>query len=129
MLYKSLDTIILCFFVALGFSILYMVLVQFFPKGMNYAAVILGWLAILASAICLFTYNTSENIFRTIVGLLLILILIIIAVTFIKNQASLKIHGIFLNYSTKFIKDRPITLAYIPLFLLFLVAFITIVVL
>lgn len=54
---NSLDTIVLCFFVALGVSIIYFLLVQFFPKPMNYAAVIVGGLAILATAICLFFYD------------------------------------------------------------------------
>jgi len=56
--YKSIDTVIICFFTALGFSLLYLLLVQFLPRIMNYAAVILGWLVILAFTICIFAYQT-----------------------------------------------------------------------
>lgn len=59
LLYKSLDTIILCFIVSLGFSVLYMLLVQFFPKIMAYVAVILGSIIILACAICILNYSRS----------------------------------------------------------------------
>lgn len=128
-LYNSLDTIILCFFVALGFSIIYMLAVQFFPEVMNFVAIVLGSLVILACAICLFTYGISDSIFRIVVGCVLILFIIVIAITFFKNRDSLKIHGIFLKHSTKFIRDRPLTLAYIPLFFIFLVGFIVIIVL
>lgn len=119
----------LCFFVALGFSILYMALVQVAPKLMNNLAVIAGSVMILACAICIFTYGAGENAFRIVIGCVLIFMLIIIALTFLKNRSSLRIHGIFLNYSTQFLKDRPITLLYIPLFLAFLVSFIIIIVL
>lgn len=96
---------------------------------MNNLAVILGSIIILACAICLFTYGASENLFRIIIGCILIFMLIVIVTTFIKNQSSLRIHGIFLTYSTHFIRDRPLTLLYIPLFLLFLIAFIIMIVL
>ena len=56
--YNSLDTIVVCFFIALGVSIIYFLLVQFLPKKMNYVAVIVGGLAILVTAFCLFFYQT-----------------------------------------------------------------------
>lgn len=104
LLYKSLDTIILCFIVSLGFSVIYMLLVQFFPKIMAYVAVILGSLIILACAICILNYSRSEHTFRIVVACLLILVFLIILISYCKNQRALKIHGIFLSYAAKFVR-------------------------
>jgi hypothetical protein len=60
---------------------------------------------------------------------LLILVVIVIAITFIKNTKSIRIHGIFLSHATKFIRQRLGTLIYIPLFFLLLLGFITLIVL
>lgn len=103
LLYKSLDTIILCFLVSLGFSILYLLFVQFLPRAMAYFAVIVGSLIILACAICILNYSRSEHTFRIVVACLLILIFLIIIIGYFKNQRALKIHSIFLSYAAKFI--------------------------
>lgn len=85
---NSLDTIILCFFVAFGVSIIYFLLVQFLPKPMNYAAVIVGGLAILATAVCLFLYKTDQKILKIIAGIILLIILLLIIMTVFKNRDS-----------------------------------------
>lgn len=129
LLYNSLDTIMLCFFVALGCSLLFFILVQFLPKIMNYVVIALGMITILASGVCLFYYETTFTTFKIVLGCLLVLSFIIIVFLIIQNMDSIRMYGIFLQASTQFVKDRPFALLYIPLFLLLIAGFIAMVVL
>lgn len=119
----------LCFFIACGISLLYMFLVQCIPNFMNYAAVGLGIIVILGSAICVFLYRTSQHTVKTVLAVCLLFVLLIILLTICKNNDSWRMHSIFLSYSTKMIRDRGATIFYIPIFFVFLVAFIAILVL
>lgn len=102
--YKSLDTIYLCFFVAIGISFIYFLLVQFLPKIMNYAAVIVGGIIVLVTAVLLFLYKTHQTTLKIIAGVILLLFLLVIIMTILKNNDSWRMHAIFLKYSTKMIK-------------------------
>jgi len=55
---RSLDVIMICMAIAAGASVIYMLLVQFFPRFMNYAAIILGTLAMIALLVCCILYKT-----------------------------------------------------------------------
>lgn len=114
---------------AIGFSILYLLAVQFMPNIISYVSVILGWLVILAATICIFTYSTEAVAFKIVIGCLFAIVLIAILYTTIKNLNSMKIHSIFLSYSTKLFKERPIVFIYIPIFLVLLLCFIVILIL
>ena len=57
--FNSLDTIVLCFFLALIASLIFMILVQCLPGIMNYATIAIGIIAILISAVCVFLYHTN----------------------------------------------------------------------
>lgn len=127
--YNSIDTIVLSFFVALGFSILYFLLVQCFPTVMNYAAMVVGLIVIVATIICIFTYQTENPGVKIAAGVILIIVFIVIVMTVLKNKDSWDMHRIFLKYSTVMVKDRMTTLLYIPLFFAILVCFVIILVL
>ena len=107
----------------------YFILVQFLPKIMNYAAVILGGVIILVTAIILFFYPTNISGLKILAGLILLLFLLLIIFTIFKNTDSWRMHSIFLKHSTHAIKQRKLTILYIPLFFIILVAFVTILVL
>ena len=106
-----------------------MFFVQCLPTFMNYAAVALGMVIILASAICVFLYRTSQHTAKLVLASCLIFVLLIILMTICKNNDSWRMHAIFLSYSTKMVKDRGVTIFYIPIFFIFLVGFIAILVL
>lgn len=127
--YNSLDTIVLSFFVALGFSLVFMLFVQFLPKIMNYATVGVGMVAILVTTICVFLYRTSQVTVQTVIGICLIVVLVIILLTICKNTDSWKMHAIFLSYATKMICDRCSSFFYIPIFFVVIVGFAVILVL
>lgn len=96
---------------------------------MNYAAVIVGCLIILATIICVFTYNTTETGVKNFTGIVLVIILVVILLTVCKNRDSWRMHAIFLKYATYVIKARLSTLIFIPIFFVFLVLFAMILVL
>lgn len=96
---------------------------------MNYAAVALGMIIILASAVCVFLYRTSQTTVKTVMAICLIFVLLIVLLTICKNNDSWRMHAIFLSHSTKMISDRGATIFYIPIFFVFLIGFIAILVL
>lgn len=59
----------------------------------------------------------------------MVLVLLVLACNVFKNMNPLRIYGIFLDYSTKFVRERPVALLYIPIFFLILVAFVVLIVL
>lgn len=59
----------------------------------------------------------------------MIVVLIVVGCNIFKNMNPLRIYGIFLDYSTKFVRERPITLVYIPIFFTILLAFVVLIVL
>lgn len=121
---NSLDTIVLSMILAISFSLLYVVLVQCFPKFMNIAVIVLATLVILALAICVFTYQYNAN-GKILVGILLCILFFIILLSSCKNRKSVTINGVFLDHASRMLgTSKCMTFFYIPLFILFLVGFI-----
>ena len=58
---NSLDTIVLAMIISAGISVLYLILVQLFPKQMNWGVIFLAMALTLALAICMFTYSSDPH--------------------------------------------------------------------
>lgn len=128
-LYKSLDTIRLCFFVSLAFCVAYLLCVQFFPTVTHYVTLITGCCIILACAICILLYNSNQS-FTKIFGFCeLLALLLIVATSSFRFHNSLRLHIVFMKYSTLFVRERPIVLALIPLFFVAIVGWVVVFVL
>lgn len=125
---NSLDVIKLSFLIGLGLSIIYCILTQCFPKIMNKAAVIGALIVILAFAILVVLYSTN-SVFKYVVAIILALLFIALLANFLKYRKTFELQGIFLTAASNMLKKRLLTFAYIPLFILILVAFILILVL
>jgi len=120
---NSIDVVFLCCFLAGGLSILYLLLTQFFPKIMNIFAVYIGIFFTLGLTICFFTYD-SNSPWKIPIGIALLIAFVILVFNLCKNGNTLKIHGVFLDASTKMLcLDRCFTFIYIPIFLVFIVIF------
>lgn len=112
---------------SIGLSILYVIMVQCFPKAMNRAIPILALLLILAVGICMFTYPQGSG--RTPIAVLLIIAFILIAVGIFRNRNAVTINGVFLEQAAHMLrKDRCGAFLYIPLFIAFLTGFILIII-
>lgn len=122
--YNSIDVIVLSFYISLVVSIIYFLLVQFFPTKMIYIGTIAGFIMLLAAIICLAFYQTHHTTVKVIVLILMIGLLIFAVLSTCKNPNSLRMHSIFLKWSTVVLKDRILTTLYIPLFMLILAMFI-----
>lgn len=58
---NSLDTIVLGMIISAGISIIYLILVQLFPKIMNWGVIFGAMVLTLALAICMFTYSSNSS--------------------------------------------------------------------
>ena len=105
--YNSVNTVGKCLvFVAIA-SILYMFFVQCCPRIMNRVSVVVGALALIAftATIILYPSNISP-MFRWVVFAISILFVLILVCTFAKYFPVWGLNGIFLDFATKFIRER-----------------------
>lgn len=117
-------TIKYAIFFAIGFSFIFMVLVQFFPLIMNYATIILGIISMFGLTICVIIYPSDVSSTAKIIAILcMILAIFIIGLTVYRNKSSWGINGIFLEYSSKFLAKRFYLIGLILIFLLFMAGF------
>lgn len=127
--YNSIDTILFSMFIALIISVIFALLVQFIPSRISIIIVVLSMIVLLIAIICLFTYKTDHIKTKIILGIFMLVILIFSLLTIFKHKSSLDLHSIYLKWSTKMVKDRILTLLYIPIFVIILAAFIFIIIL
>jgi hypothetical protein len=112
--YNSVKTAFRAVVVAFVISIIYMILVQCCPTVMNKAAVIIGTIALIGLLVTIFASpNTLASSTQFIVLGLVVIFLVILACTLVKNWSALTLNGIFLKHSAKFIGSR-IYLMFLP---------------
>jgi hypothetical protein len=90
---------------------------------MNYTAVFLGLILMVAAAVCLSFYKTNQNSAKWVLIIIIIVLFIFIVISFCKSPQSLRMHGTFLSYSTKMVGERKPVILYIPLFLILMIFF------
>ena len=112
------------FYISLVVSIIYFLLVQFFPTKMIYFGTIAGLVMLLAATICFLFYKTNHTAVKAIVCIVMIVVLLFALLSTWKNPNSLRMHSIFLKWSTVVLKDRLLTALYIPFYMLILAMFI-----
>lgn len=103
---------------------MYFTFVQVIPVIMNFAAVALGMATLLATAICVLTYETNLISFKIIIAIILLILFVFFVLTIYKHFDSLYLHSIYLKWSTTMCDDRKLSILYIPIFILILSAFI-----
>lgn len=114
---------------SLAFCAAFLLSVQFMPKITNYAVVVLAIAFLIASIICIATYQTSQTSILILEATLLGVLLAIILINVFRGFKSWKMYSLFLTYSTKVVYDKKSILLYIPIFWGILFAFIVIIVL
>lgn len=122
--YKSIDVIVISFYIALIVSIIFILVVQFFPTKVIYIGTILGLLMLLASIICVILYKTNHTKAKIVILVILVLLFLFSLLTTWKNPNSLRMHSIFLKWATVMVKNRILTVLYIPIFMIVLTLFI-----
>lgn len=90
---------VLSMILSISISILYLVLVQCFPKAMNIAVPILSLLTILALAICMFTYY-SDATGKIPIAIVLLIGFLIIALSLFRNRNSFRMNGVWMSKAT-----------------------------
>lgn len=126
--FNQISSIITCAVISLGLSILYMVLVQFYSRIMNYVAVVAGLIFMLVLAIFTLSYPTDHMGAKIIMGIVLLTLIVIVAYGAFKSKYCFDMHGLFLESSAQLVKENFKIIIMIPLFLIFLVLFIVMVI-
>ena len=127
-LMNSFEAIVICMISALGISIVYMILVQFWPEIMNKVALIIGIVLMTSIFLCICFYPTDYTKSKIAIIFFYLLLLVTTVGTLWKNRNNIEIHGIFLQYSTRMLTSRLYVFLYIPLFMVILTLFILIVI-
>ena len=94
--FKQISSIVTCALISLGLSVLYMVLVQFYSRTMNYVAVIAGLIFMLILAIFTISYPTEHLVAKVIMGVILLILISIVAYGAFKSKYCFDMHGLFL---------------------------------
>jgi hypothetical protein len=120
-LISSYDVILLSLLFGLLVGMVYLVLVMIVPKLMTYAVFFLA--AIMLLVIGLFIFLRPVSFFQPlfwnyIIAGLLILFSLFLVIFFLCYRREIELSSIFMVHANNFIKETPLVLAYIPLFLL-----------
>jgi hypothetical protein len=121
-IFDSLGKIKLGFLGALAIGLLFVTLVQLFPRFMNYFTVIAGGLLLIALGVSLLVY--PAYLFpklKLAFGILSIVFGVILASSLWFYRTQLKINGIFLYHATQVVRSNCNIMFYIPLFIIFAV--------
>ena len=95
---NSLDAIMICMLVALGISIIYMLLVQCcLPRFMNTAAVVLGILVMVAVLILVALYDTLWVKSKWFIFAVFLIFVLVTVLTVIKFRHNMQIQAMFLE--------------------------------
>ena len=121
---RSLDLILISMAVSFGLSVIYMILVQFLPRIMNFVAVIAGLILMIALMICIALYDTDYTKSKWAVFVVLLILVVVTVGTVFFNWNGWSVHGLFLDEATKMVCDRLEALLYIPLFLIMATGFV-----
>lgn len=122
--YHSVRTISKCLIIAAIVSFIFMLLVHFFPRIMNRAAVIVGIIALVVFAITIMAYPSQIGMLnRWIVFAIALLFVFILICTFAKHYTTWGLNGVFLELGTRVISNSLHTFVLPIIFLAMGVAF------
>jgi hypothetical protein len=107
----------MCTWISVIISIVYFIAVQLIPKLINKFILYVGAIMLFILFICTVTYPTGHTKSKVFVSLLLVLLLVIVALTAFLFKDAVKANGVFLEQSTKFIRQFPLVLLNIILFM------------
>lgn len=105
----------MCLGIAIGLAIFFTISVHCCARSMMWLTIIGSLVVLLGLAAVLFTYKTT-NISKTIIGIVLTLLFLIIAVSVWIYRKQVAVAAIFLDEGTKFTGNKPSTMFYIFLF-------------
>lgn len=120
--FNSWNVLVMCLGIAIGLSVLFTIVVNFFPRQIIWVTVIGSLIVLLGLAVVLYAYKTTNNT-KIIISILLALLWIVIAVSIWLYRKQITLSAIFLDEGTKFTANKPSTVFYIFLFLAFSLGF------
>lgn len=104
---------------ALAIGLLFVGLVQLFPRFMNYFTIVFGGLLLIALGIQMIIYPVNRYpVLKLVLSILSILLGVILVSSLWFYRTQLKINAIFLYHATQVVRTNCTVLFYIPLFIL-----------
>lgn len=122
-----MDDVKITLIAAFCFSVAFILCVHCLTTCVNYAIVLSSAITLIFSTVLVFAFKTDDSGVRIAMGLTLVIILAILAVSVYKNSISIKIHGVFLNYASKIISGHLWLTSYILIYLVILILLIALV--
>ncbi len=97
---------------------------QLLPTKMSFVTVGLGAFVLLVTAICVFTYHTTFTSVKVLIGVGLLLFSVFFVFIVLKHYDSMHLFSIYLKWSTRMFLDRKLSILYVPIFFLFFLGFV-----
>lgn len=88
----------------MGLSILYLGLVQWKPKLMNFLGVILGLVFVAVMALFMIFYPSESTLYRILFGVIVLLLMAVVGYSAFKSSACFDMHGVFLSYASQLLR-------------------------
>ena len=120
----SIDLILISLLIGLCLGIIFMMLVLCCPKLMTFLVFVTTFILLLVAGILVLVQRVSifsPNVWNILFGVFLIISALCYLAFLGCFRKELKFAGVFMHYGCQFLKQTPIVFAYIPLFLLFTV--------
>lgn len=119
---RAYDTVRMSVAIALGLGVLMMVFVQCWPRLLGWVVVILAVVAGVVLAVLMIVDNgpslAGNKGLAVAIGVLLVILAVGLALNLFWLKYSIRISGIFLEYSTRFLSTNKFIYWWIPIFLL-----------
>ena len=105
----------------LVFSIIYLILVQFIPQCMSYIIIPFCVVSMVFVINLVKVFITKQTSIRTGIFISLIVLVVLIIISALRNCISIRLHAIFLKAGSQVVSWRKSVLFFIPLFLICLI--------
>ena len=113
--FKNYDVFVTCILIAIGISLLHIILVHFFTKFMVWATIIASIIVLAGLAAILFLYKSTSSA-KIVLAIVLAVFTVIYVISIILHRRETDFGAIFLHESVKFTGKNPSTFAYILVF-------------
>lgn len=109
--------------IALGVGIVWLILVHLIPRPMVKVAIVLSIIILVVGGLLLFIDQTpgweGNTFWKILIGIVLLAFAILFSLFFCFYRLRIGLTAIFLDWSRQFLREKLITLAYIPIFIAF----------
>jgi hypothetical protein len=120
--FNSYDVLVLCLLIAIGLSILFVLINHWFARSMVWVTLVGSIIVLLALAVILFLYKT-QNPSKIYLGIALGILSLVVLLSICLYRKQVSIAGVFLKEGTKFTSEMPSNILFVLIFMAFTLGF------